>query len=324
MTCLPPTLGALAMLWCGSVTRMSAAEPAAAARLEFTLSAAFAKSLFATINRNDSLAAARIMGETIARRDGYKPHVTVSVYQDLDDLRRGLARGTIDMVIAGSRDYLELAATGAPADPVALPTLKDEGSRRYVLLAPRRQPALQFPDLRGKRVLIMRAFGSDLGEPWSDVVLAEKGLGAASEFFSSVKFVTSPSATVLPVFFGQADACVVSLSAFEVMTELNPQLSTKLTVVARSEPLVEYVVCLRRDYGGLRDWVVKRLLDLHQEPAGRQVLTIFKLDHLQAYDPKRLDSLRELCARYEALRKAKVIAPQPAATAQERNADAPQ
>jgi hypothetical protein len=118
--------------------------------------------------------------------------------------------------------------------------------------------------------------------------------------------VGKPSAAVLPVFFGKKQACVVDESGFDVMTELNPQVGKGLQTVAVSEPLVDGVLCLNSSGWSSETYkqdVIKALGELHLEPAGQQILTLFKTDQLIPFQEKYLETARNLWARHERLRK---------------------
>jgi len=77
------------------------------------------------------------------------------------------------------------------------------------------------------------------------------------------------------------------------MKELNPQVGRDLQVVAVSDSLADIVLCLNN-----RGWTTEKskadtmtaLRELHLEPAGQQILTLFKIDQLI---PSRKGSLTQ-------------------------------
>jgi hypothetical protein len=92
--------------------------------------------------------------------------------------------------------------------------------------------------------------------------------------------------------------------AFDLMRELNPQVGHELQVVASSEPYVENVLCLS-DTGWPSDKakadIAGVLADLHLEPAGQQILTLFKVGQLIPFQEAQLETVRQLRARYDQL-----------------------
>jgi phosphonate transport system substrate-binding protein len=134
-----------------------------------------------------------------------------------------------------------------------------------------------------------------------DVLLSEGNLGTQKSFFRKVEVVRKPTAAVLPVFFGSRQACVVDRIAFQVMTEMNPQVGATLQIVASSPPYVSSILCLSRKgwpSEHYRDDFQSALRDLHLEPEGRQILMLFKVDRLAPFKESSLDSLKELRNKY--------------------------
>ena len=139
-----------------------------------------------------------------------------------------------------------------------------------------------------------------MSEHWLDALLAQEHLGAKEAFFRKVEVVQSPTAAVLPVFFGKRPACVVEDTAYQTMVELNPQVKVALQVVASSPAYLNSITFLNT--GGwssaqARQEFVSALRDLHLEPEGRQLLLMFKVDRMLPFKPNDLDSVRELHAK---------------------------
>jgi hypothetical protein len=158
----------------------------------------------------------------------------------------------------------------------------------YVLLVqdanptPALAPALAA--LRGARLEIYHHHAATLGADWLDVLLIRERLPELHRHFGKVTHRNKLSSAVLPVFFGAADACVVTRRGFETMVELNPQLGKRLKVLATSPRLVGSLFCFNADFASeLKERVLRALAELHESPAGHQILTIFQTDALQEY-----------------------------------------
>jgi ABC-type phosphate/phosphonate transport system substrate-binding protein len=88
------------------------------------------------------------------------------------------------------------------------------------------------------------------------------------------------------------------------MKELNPQVGLALQAVATSERFADIVICIRN--GGwpsdaLRAETVQTLADLPRDPGGRQILTLFKIDHLVPFRDEYLNTIRQLRESYAKL-----------------------
>ena len=68
---------------------------------------------------------------------------------------------------------------------------------------------------------------------WLDIALFNDGCRPVAEF-CRVEQNKKLTKVVLPVFFRQNDACVVTRRGFKTMSELNPQVGQQLRVLASS------------------------------------------------------------------------------------------
>ena len=129
-------------------------------------------------------------------------------------------------------------------------------------------------DLRGRTVALYNSDKMSLAMPWMDVVLLREGMiGASNGFFGKVMRDRKLSTAVLGVFFGQRDACIVTLSGFRGMVELNPQVGRQLRVIETSPPFIPTVFCFRREFQSPQnERVFDAILRLHESVAGRQIL----------------------------------------------------
>ena len=81
---------------------------------------------------------------------------------------------------------------------------------------------------------------------------------------------------ILPVFFGQALACVVTDRALQTHGELNPQIARELIVVARSPGLLPTLLSFGPAcYDPLRTLMLRSIATLREKPQGRHVLELF-------------------------------------------------
>jgi phosphonate transport system substrate-binding protein len=114
---------------------------------------------------------------------------------------------------------------------------------------------------------------------------------------------------VLPVFFGVKPACIVDRLAFETMMEMNPQVGSQLVKVVVSEPYLDSITFMTRhgyvSERARRD-LINALAELHQEPAGRQILTLFKVDQLVPFKEEYMKSVKDLRTKQARLKESQI------------------
>lgn len=266
------------------------------------LRAGFLESAFRHMNRNDAQAAFKVFAQTAGRKRGYELSADVLIFNRAEDLLAAGQTGAVDVAWSDAWDYARVRG-GERLQPAFFSSWDGTHvERTYRLFVSRKSAATSLADLRGRSLVALSIIATDTSERWLESLLLTNGLGRPEAFFSKVEVVERASAAVLPVFFGQKDACLVDEAGFTLMTELNPQVGTGLRPLESSEPLASSVICLATNGWSTLTYerdLREALRDLHLEPDGQQILTLFKCGRLQPYDDRRLDSLRRLRATLE-------------------------
>lgn len=250
------------------------------------------------INENDARAAMKVWGRSITRERGIPIEADPLLFRNGEELRRALEDRAVDCVAIQTTEY-----AGLPRRDVFGPAfiMRNAGRvrERYVLLAHRDAAVTSLTSLRGRSLNLNQNSRLCLAEAWLGMRVAESGLGSLTSFMNRISRQARISKAVLPVFFRQVDACVVTESGFETMSELNPQVGLQLRVIERSPEFVPTVICFRADYApAFRDAIFDALRGLHESAAGQQVLTIFECERIVDAPADWADSALELLAKH--------------------------
>lgn len=285
---------ALAALGLLATTALGAAGELQAFRVGFT------SSMFVDVHRNDARAAIKVWAMLLADERGI-PMEGDPLIVDGPVGGRMLRDGTIDAMGMLVTEYRPLV-DAQRFEPIFATRHQGALTERYILLVHREGAVRRVADLRGRNLLVHTNPRISLASPWLDLVLDEAGLPTAERLVRTVASDHRLGQVILPVFFRQADAALVSRSGFETMAELNPQLRQKLVVLAESVDLVPTVFVLRADYAPVfRGALLDALEALDGTSAGRQVLTIFRSDSLEQIAPSALDTAFQVIDRHRRL-----------------------
>jgi phosphonate transport system substrate-binding protein len=258
---------------------------------------------FTNLNEADAEAAYRAFMIAAGRKRGYDLKPELTVFDTVAELAAAVRDGSVNVATMTSWQLLDTDLDNT-VDLAFVPMSAGHATRRLVLLVREDSGAKSIADLSGRSVLVLRDAKVNLASIWLDTIAFEAGVGSAESFFGSIEVVSRPNTAVLPVFFGRADACVVDEESLAVACELNPQLRSKLATIAQSAPLLDSLVCLNR-IGWLseeyREDLRQTLSELHLEPSGRQILTLFHIDRLVPFKREMLDTVTELHRRHERL-----------------------
>ncbi len=218
------------------------------------------------------------------------------VYRSTDEVYQSVADENADMIPMLIEEFLQ-RPDNCKMDPVLQGVTDDVAGEQLVMLA---LNDVALAEMEGEKVIIDEA--QQMPRIWLDLLLADEGLADNANFFSSVKEELRASDAVLPVFFGEAVACITSKEAFETLSELNPQLKQRLHVVAESAPYAMHVICLRSNYAlEKRENIIAEMSAMHESPNGRQVLLLTRINRIDRCDPKLVDAASDMLKRWKNL-----------------------
>jgi ABC-type phosphate/phosphonate transport system substrate-binding protein len=256
------------------------------------------ESIAGEVNSNDLAAAVKAWANSLAQGTGIRIDPVLCTTAQLVQRVR-------DRQVDGfSLNFLEFARVAAYADRDLVVDTNDvtDGSE-YVLLVHQSSGIQTLADLRGRSLLFHQNPRTCLDKIWLDTLLASAHLGAADTLLGRIERNPKLSRVVLPVFFRQADACLVTRRAFATMCELNPQLAKQLRPLATSPKLIMTFMAFHKDTPPeTRRRFVAAVIDLHNNPAGRQALMLFGANRLVEGDVSLLRSSFDLLHAYERLK----------------------
>ena len=167
-------------------------------------------------------------------------------------------------------------------------------TEKYIILVHRESGYNRVQDLKGKNLIVLDNTRASLAWPWLSDFLEKQSL-AAKDFFSTLKFEKKLNKAVLPVFFKQTDACLVTQKGFETMSELNPQISQQLKIVGESEFYIPAILGFRKGYhSALKGLIVRDIQKFAGSASGRQLLTIFQMEGMRQISINDLADISDL------------------------------
>jgi phosphonate transport system substrate-binding protein len=174
---------------------------------------------------------------------------------------------------------------------VAVPLWKNEPLYSSYLIVPQGRDARDIDDLRGD----LHAFSdpnSNSGYLVTAALLAEKGLRSEA-FFREVIFTYGHRNVVRAVASGLAQSGSVDGYVWEVMTSIEPELTARTKVIRKSELLgFPPVACLATQSASVSvDLMRKALLAMGDDPEGRAVLSMLRLDGFVEEPPSLFDPI---------------------------------
>jgi phosphonate transport system substrate-binding protein len=213
-----------------------------------------------------------------------------------EQLQEAIRTGKVDVFCLTVYEYRRVAPY---VDTTRIIT-DNYGGEELLLVVREGSGIANLAGLRGRSLILQESPGTSLAEPWLTVSLWQDGLESPEQMLGHMTTNAKLSQVVLPVFFGQADACVVTRRGLNTMCELNPQLSRRLKILLSSPQMEGAFFAWRKGYPAyLKKPVFDRLLNLRSSPAAQQVVTLFQSPGFTARSADCLATANALLDVYE-------------------------
>jgi phosphonate transport system substrate-binding protein len=259
------------------MSRARAAEAVAPVRL------AISETLVSDVNLNDARVAMAMWLKQMMVDLNVSIEIVPKVFEPTAEIVRRVRSAQVDAAAMNIIEYRQLADVLDPRTFIG--QAGPSGAETYVVLVKRSSGMQHLGDLRARRLARLTGPHMCLGPAWLATVLDEAHLPPAEQFFGSITQDGKAARVVLPVFFGQADACLTTKHSFETLCELNPQVGRDLAVIACSPEMVLLFYAFRKNYSGpARERFARVYTDMRASAASQQVGMLFQFEHLETKD----------------------------------------
>jgi ABC-type phosphate/phosphonate transport system substrate-binding protein len=273
------------------------------------LNVGFPKYILFDVDIKDAQVAMELWANELSKMNKLPLKTRSIIINDLPSLVKALKNKQIDVIGLPSLDYLKIKDE-VELIPALGTVLGGKHGEEYVLISRIDKAPNGLKELKSNKLVFQRdRFVGNVPLMWLDTLLIKQGLPVSEHFFTDIKTVNKVSQAVLPVFFKQMDACLVTRRGFDTMVELNPQLGEQLRILNASPIFVMGVVVFRKDFNEeYRKRIIKTAVDFRKLSSGNQMLTLFKVDDFFPFHNSDLDTLLELLDEYKYFQHHKTIA----------------
>jgi phosphonate transport system substrate-binding protein len=262
----------------------------------------FSARILSDIDPRDAQVAMELWTKELGRSMGIKTELQTVIFKNTAGLLEAVKKGELTVVSLTAVEYLKIR------DEVGLtPSIVSKNNtgtaRQFVLITRRDSGVRTVADMRGRLILLLSPTKQEISHLWLDVLLMREGKRDRSSFFRQVKEAPSASQAIMAVFFRQADGAIINRGALEASNTLNPQIGSQLSVVAESEPLLGDIICISKTVNEkLKRSIEHAALHLQENTVGKQICTLFHIDHIIPFQPYYPDGISELLREHARLK----------------------
>lgn len=267
-----------------------------------SLRVGFSAQQFLDVNENDARAALKIWASAMGNDRGIPVHPFIAIFKSVEEIQDALLNNEVDCVGLTTVELWKVRQKVSVWPTVVFGHTDAGIDTEFVLLVHRDSPIQQLADLHGQSLLVHGNVHEEFALIWLETELLEAKLGRASAFWGKVASVPKLSRTVLPVFFKQTDACLVTRESFRTMSELNPQVGRQLRIIATSPPVITVPFVFRSvSESPLREQLLAEVGSISETTMGRQTLALFHTNALIAHSIDELEPSFAILDRHQHL-----------------------
>lgn len=254
--------------------------------------------LFKDVDIRDATVAIKMWGDELLKNLGMNFSPESKIYETNDDIINALNNNELELISISTLDYFEIAKK-AQIEPSLITTIKGNPGDVFILVVRKESNYKNIESLNGKTILRPGGTYGRIIDVWISNLILEKNR-PVENYFSEVRTVEKPSQALLPVFFKQADACVVTESSFITMKELNPQISKELIAIELSPIYPNGLMCINKNISPeLKTKIVSAAKTLSQSVSGKQILTLFKTENVVDFKEEYIEGIKKANIKYQ-------------------------
>ena len=261
---------------------------------------AFSQASFPDVAMSDVRAAMALWTEEVTRNVKGIDAFNTRIYPSVDAMVDAMREGSADIAVMPTLEYFKVERR-LDADLGFVSSQGTGGYHRFLLIIQAGLPAQQIRDLKGLR--FCHVAGDTLGLLFLNHALLQQRLPEMDRFFETVEARAKGSQALNNVFFGRAEACLVTEEAYRTTVAMNPQIERKVRVLVSSSKMYGALAVYRKGYPPqLRQRVLEAVNELKRYPRGAQILNLFQAAEIQKATESDLAESRRLYREYRQMK----------------------
>jgi ABC-type phosphate/phosphonate transport system substrate-binding protein len=268
---------------------------------DHVLDIAIALPAFYDVDLRDAKATFKILGDMLFKKTGLSYTEQAShIFQTNSELLDVIQSSEIEIIVIPPEILINMN-DNLDITPVLVASHSDDIFDKFGLLYHRSANFKNLNDVKGKRLVLNKANAIGIPMIWLDAILSKANLPKSEHFFLTIDRTDNAQKSIMDIFFHKADVCLASMTAYETMVILNPQIGKEVQILQVSDPYIFPIVCFGKKLSNTendRKILYDTLLNMSHDATGQQILKLFGIDHFELFETSYLTAIRKLMDDY--------------------------
>ena len=250
--------------------------------------------LFIGVDLKDAQATIQLWSNEMMKKFNYVYEVRSKIFKNNSEIIAAYENDELDILALLSLSFFEIEKQTSFI-PIVNSREPGKGGFKYSLLVRKDSKVDFFDDLSSKKIILSPVGFSLIADLWLSSLIDKQSISKSKSFFSVIERANKVSQAVLSVFFKNHDVCLVPNFALETIFEMNPQLNKELRALEISDPLINSMVCIKKNIDPQveKDFLVF-IDNLKISTSGKLLTSLFGIVEMKKYDEKALEYTRKL------------------------------
>ncbi|WP_347986770.1 PhnD/SsuA/transferrin family substrate-binding protein [Methylomonas sp. AM2-LC] len=256
----------------------------------------YLKSGLSELNASNKLVGLQILGEELSRHT--HKETRIEGINSFDDFISSIERNEINFALLNVGDYLNHYKKLKPylaTDTYAIKRT-DELYEEYVILVKKSSDIDSLNDLNLKRL----ALSTDhiLYDEYLKYIIKQTSGKNVKQFLKTLHKSPTPSQSILDVFFGSTDACLVAKHIYNLNSAMNPAIVQDLKIIHSSGPMFipAVLVVFAITPPEIRTQFSQAIIEDQVTARGKQMLELFKVSSVT---PVSIEQFQPMLKMYQ-------------------------
>ncbi|MFZ1292039.1 MAG: PhnD/SsuA/transferrin family substrate-binding protein [Melioribacteraceae bacterium] len=256
--------------------------------------------LIEDVNMKDARVVLELWTDLLKRNYKEIKKIDVRLFKNPEELVEAVKNKEVDIIyLSGANFVIYEMGKKYGLEPITISKISEKHYFDLFFFTNNKNKINNFKDLKNKTILVQGGKFKTISELWLDLLCLQNGEPDKYRFFRKVEFVDKPMKSVLPVFFGKADFCIINSISYSAITEMNPQVSHALNKLFERKNLVNDLVCVPSYMSKVeKDMIFNASINYENLPNYKQLGKILKSIGSYAYSDSTFAGIKNLWNDY--------------------------
>jgi ABC-type phosphate/phosphonate transport system substrate-binding protein len=253
------------------------------------------------LEKSEKQLAVDVWNEWVAQEGNYNLSTTVA--PTMEGFLQSIKQKNVDLALLDGSNFIKYYSeikSNIKGDVWAVQRA-EKGYEEFVLLTRKGGKATELRKLKGTTISLYTEYS--LLKMYLDYLVMKSAHTSTSDYFKVIRKTKTESHSILDVFFGYSDACLVAKHVFDNVIEMNPAIRDKIEIIHHSGEMFIPAIYFILNSGSkvTQARFTDAMYKLHNTVRGQQLMDLIGIHAINRIQQKKLFPMLEINSQVQQL-----------------------